>query len=177
MVKIIKSEYEVLSPWVTLVTHSLDKGDSISHNFHSLCQSDYVSVFTLTSEGNVLLVKQFRPAINGYTLELPGGLIDPSEQPLTAAIRELAEETGHIPTQDLVLLGSLLPDTGRLENKLWGYYAEVKSLLDWKQEPHVELLIVTKQQLKNYINNGEFNHALHIALIGLAIMKGIFSFD
>jgi ADP-ribose pyrophosphatase len=45
--------------------------------------------------GSVLLVRQLRPAVNAHVLELPAGLIDPGEQPIDCARRELAEETGY----------------------------------------------------------------------------------
>lgn len=43
---------------------------------------------------NVILVVQYRPALSAFTVEFPSGLIDGSEEPATAAIRELQEETG-----------------------------------------------------------------------------------
>jgi ADP-ribose pyrophosphatase len=45
--------------------------------------------------GSVLLVRQLRPAVGAHVLELPAGLIDPGEQPIDCARRELAEETGY----------------------------------------------------------------------------------
>jgi 8-oxo-dGTP pyrophosphatase MutT (NUDIX family) len=44
----------------------------------------------------IVCVKQFRPPVDGYTIELPAGLIDPNEDPATAAEREFKEETGYI---------------------------------------------------------------------------------
>jgi len=44
----------------------------------------------------LLVVKQFRPPVGGYVLELPAGLLDAGETPETAARRELAEETGYV---------------------------------------------------------------------------------
>lgn len=44
----------------------------------------------------LILVKQYRPALKQYTLELPAGLVDPDEKPDETAIRELKEETGYI---------------------------------------------------------------------------------
>ncbi|GIY24928.1 ADP-sugar pyrophosphatase [Caerostris darwini] len=44
----------------------------------------------------LILVKQYRPALKQYTLELPAGLVDPNEKPDETAVRELKEETGYI---------------------------------------------------------------------------------
>ena len=44
----------------------------------------------------VVCVKQFRPPIDAYTIELPAGLIDPEEDPAQAAVREFNEETGYV---------------------------------------------------------------------------------
>jgi len=53
-----------------------------------------VAIVAVDSEERVLLVRQERPAVGGKVLELPAGLLDPGEQPLAAAQRELREETG-----------------------------------------------------------------------------------
>lgn len=47
-------------------------------------------------EPRVLLVKQFRPPMDGVTLELPAGLVDRGETVVQAALRELREETGFV---------------------------------------------------------------------------------
>ncbi|OQV08226.1 NUDIX domain-containing protein [Cladophialophora immunda] len=47
---------------------------------------------------SLLLQKQFRPAVDKVTIEVPSGLIDAGESPADAAIRELKEETGYIAT-------------------------------------------------------------------------------
>ena len=45
-------------------------------------------------EGNLTLVRQTRPAVGGQVLEIPAGALEKRENPLLAAKRELAEETG-----------------------------------------------------------------------------------
>ena len=47
---------------------------------------------------SLLLQKQFRPPLNKCTIEVPSGLIDEGEEPSTAALRELKEETGYVAT-------------------------------------------------------------------------------
>jgi ADP-ribose pyrophosphatase len=54
----------------------------------------FAIVFALTSENEILLVRQYRYGIDGYTLELPAGTLDGDEDPLECAQRELREETG-----------------------------------------------------------------------------------
>jgi ADP-ribose pyrophosphatase len=84
-----------VSQWVCLVEKEVD--DQNGHGvgkYHSLDVSDYVSVLAVTREGQIPLVRQFRPAVERETLEFPGGLLDEGEQPATCAARELAEEAG-----------------------------------------------------------------------------------
>lgn len=63
--------------------------------------ADAVAVFArvraLRDDGQprVLLVQQYRPAVDAVTVELPAGLIDAGETPAQAALRELREETGY----------------------------------------------------------------------------------
>lgn len=54
-----------------------------------------VGVVPFTDDGEVIVVRQFRPPVNGYVIELPAGLCDPGETLEDAARRELIEETGY----------------------------------------------------------------------------------
>ena len=56
-----------------------------------------VVIMALTTNGNLLLVEQYRPPVEGRVIELPAGLVGDSgpEEALEAAKRELLEETGY----------------------------------------------------------------------------------
>jgi len=105
--------------------------------------------------------------------------MDRDANPESIAISETFEETGHQVVEKPYFLGCLYPDTGRLENRLWGYFAEVIANHDaaWAPEEDIDIVMVTRAELKEMINVGQFNHALHLALIGLAITKEIFSWE
>ena len=50
---------------------------------------------TLRPSGRLLLIRQYRPPVDGFVLEFPAGLVDAGETPEQAAVRELREETGY----------------------------------------------------------------------------------
>lgn len=70
-----------------------------------------VCVLALTPEDRIVFVRQFRPGIDRYSLELPGGRRRPGEPPEAAARREMEAETGLIP-KDLKPVGIFYPAPG-----------------------------------------------------------------
>lgn len=58
-----------------------------------------VAIVATDREGNLVLVRQTREAVRRELLEIPAGTLDPGEDPLSAARRELEEETGYVAGQ------------------------------------------------------------------------------
>ena len=56
-----------------------------------------VAIVALTESGKIALVRQYRTALDRVTVEIPAGKMDPGEEPLDCAKRELKEETGFVP--------------------------------------------------------------------------------
>lgn len=174
---VVERRRTALSPWVTVTERAVTQGDGVPAVFHSLSLADYVSVLARTEAGEIVLVRQFRPTWEGYTLELPGGLLESGEEPALSAARELEEETGFRPTRPLVALGGsqgLITDTGRLENRLWGFFADtVVPVPGWTREAEVERILMPVPRFLDTVRDGAFDHALHVALVGVAVLKGL----
>lgn len=81
-----------------------------------------VVVAALDSDGYVYLVRQYRHAIGRYLLELPAGGLEPDEEPLAAAQRELREEVGLV-AQEWAYLGSFYSTPGFVNEHLHAYLA------------------------------------------------------
>jgi ADP-ribose pyrophosphatase len=162
------------SAYVRVIEKDVDLGAPRSvETFWSIQTGRYAAIVAVTDEGRIPLVRQFRPAVERDVLELPSGAVDPGEAPEAAARRELLEETG-CKAGELVLLGQLHVDSGRLETQQWAFFApDVRVVNDRPSgEEDLELLFVTPRELKHSIVKGEFNLSPHVAMIGLAVLAG-----
>jgi ADP-ribose pyrophosphatase len=143
--------------------------------FYSLELPDYVSIVATTIAGDFVLVRQFRPAVETTTLELPAGLVDAGDTPENTAIRELKEETG-FRIDRVTLVGCLKPDTGRLGNRLWVYIARgVVRDEAARPEAGMEVVLRSPAQVSRALADGTFDHALHVAALLLAVQSGFVS--
>ncbi len=95
---------------------------------------DFVNVIALTADGRIVLVRQYRHGIDRMALEIPSGLVDKDEEPLAAARRELAEETGYTGERWSVL-GRVRPNAAFMNN--WCYHVLVEDARQ-TQEPQLD---------------------------------------
>lgn len=76
-----------------------------------------VIIVPVTTQNELILIRQYRPALDRYVIEFPAGLIDKGEDVAGAARRELLEETGHA-TDSLTELAAGAVSTG-INSELW----------------------------------------------------------
>ena len=142
--------------------------------YYMVRSSDCVTVLATTTEGKILLIRQYRPVLDRYSLELPSGHTDDGdESPEAAARRELLEETGYR-AERLELLGVLDPDVGRLTARLWCYFApRVARVSDPKDgEEKIEVSECTPEEFFEYAIQGKLRHAQDLAVAFLAVFRG-----
>ena len=95
---------------------------------------DGVTVLPLDENNNVLTVTQYRYVFGRPLLELPAGKLDPGEDPVTGALRELKEETGAIPGE-FRSLGRIIPAPGCYGETLHLYLARDLRMEDQALDP------------------------------------------
>jgi ADP-ribose pyrophosphatase len=83
------------------------------------CQG-IVIIVPITFDGHLLLIRQYRPAIDKYVIEFPAGLVDTGENTSTASARELIEETRYM-SDDISLMFEGAMSTG-INSEIWHAY-------------------------------------------------------
>lgn len=138
------------------------------HNFYSLHMPNWVNISSITDDKKIILVKQHRLGKNLITFEVPAGVIDKNEDPLTAAKRELEEETGFVP-QKVILLKSISVNPAIQNNTCFFYLAlGCKKLKDTKFDPseEIEVHFLELKDLDSILNSDMIDNSLsYLALM------------
>lgn len=94
--EILKSEYLIKRPWFTARKDMVKMPSGvINDEFYILEYPDWVNIIAITKDNQFVMIRQYRHGIQQTRYELCAGVVDPGEQPLEAAKRELFEETGY----------------------------------------------------------------------------------
>jgi ADP-ribose pyrophosphatase len=128
--------------------------------------SDCIAVVALDEQGNVLLVRQFRHAVDRLLLEVPAGGIDSGEQPTDAVRRELQEEIGYFPRK-IDKLGGFYATPGYGTEYLHCFIATdlVPARLVAEDTDDIELVRVSPDEIRQLITSGEICDAKSIAAL------------
>ena len=126
--------------------------------------SDCVAIVAVDSEDKVLLVNQFRKAVEKELLEIPAGGMEPGEDPVTAVSREMQEETGYLPRK-LERLGGFYSAPGYCTEYLHLYLATelVPSQLFAEDTEGITLVRVPLHQVASLITSGRICDSKSIA--------------
>lgn len=133
-----------------------------SHDYYVIHLADAVNVVAITPDRRVLLVRQFRAGSRRDSLETPGGLVEPGEDPPHAAARELLEETGYAgdPPRSL---GSVWSNPSLLTSRMTTVLVEnARAVAPTAFDEHEELSIelAPEAEIPAMIADGRIDHAL-----------------
>jgi 8-oxo-dGTP pyrophosphatase MutT (NUDIX family) len=137
--------------------------------FYRITAPDWINVVPLTESDEVVFVRQYRFGTESFTLEIPGGMCDPGEEPLTAAVRELREETGYT-AGEMTPLGFVHPNPALQNNRCHSYLARgLQSSGPPEPDEHEELEVshVPLARVPDLIRDGAITHSLVVAAFHL----------
>jgi ADP-ribose pyrophosphatase len=113
-------------------------GDKGWHPYQIIRHPGGVAVLPLHDDGTVTLIRQLRPAVAEFLLELPAGRLSPGEEPEACGRRELLEETGLSALQFLPL-GFIHPTPGICDERIYLYLATGLTQGESEQEPYEDI--------------------------------------
>lgn len=175
--EVLYSEYLLQRRWLNLRRDRVMTGRGVTiDEFHVLEYPSWACTCCVTTDGQLVLIRQYRHGVGRVTLELPAGVIESTETPLAGAKRELLEETGFASDQ-WTPLTSLAPEPARHTNLAHCFIASAatevdKPTLDDAEDLRVET--VPLSDVRRLIDSGGITHAVHVAALLLALSRGYF---
>ncbi len=151
---------------VNIRVDTIEKADGRKTTREVVEHSDCIAVVALDEQGNVLLVRQFRHAVDRFLLEIPAGGIDPGEEPADSVRRELQEEIGYFPRK-IDKLGGFYATPGYGTEYLHCFVATdlVPARLMAEDTEDIELVRVSPDEIPRLIASGEICDAKSIAAL------------
>jgi len=141
------------------------------HRFFLVDTWDWVNVVAFTDDEELVLVRQFRHGPSEFTVEIPGGVIEPDEDPAATAARELREETGYRAAH-LELLGTVNPNPALFTNRCHTFLARgCRKVGEIEQDAgeDIEVLTLPLAEVEDRVRRGEIDHSL--VLSGLYFLR------
>ena len=160
MWKTIKSETLVEDYHTTVKKNKVQLPDgAVIDDFYTVTIPDAAMVAALTTDGRILLKSEFRYACGEEVIECPAGMVEPGEEPLTTAKRELLEETGYT-SNDWTYLSPTFESTSKLTNTMHLFLARNavrSSSQHLDPNEHVDVMCVSLEAAVEMVMGGIIN--------------------
>ena len=173
--KILSSEYLFKDTWFTVRKDTCEKPDGkIITPYYVYEFPTWVSALAITEDKKVVMVRQYRHAIEDTIIEVPGGCVDDTDASLEYGIaRELMEETGY-EFSSYEYLGRISPNPSTNNNWMHMFLAKggkkvKEQSLDQNEE--IEVVLLSIDELKALLKNHGILQAMHATAIFYALEK------
>lgn len=170
--KHLGSERLLENPYFTVRSDKLQLPDgAIKDPYYVIERPDAAIVFPVTTNGDVVLVSQYRPPLERVELGLPAGLVESGEEPESAARRELSEETGYA-GGEWEALGSLASSPSLKDN--WAYLFLARDVTQNSDQnldeyERLEIVELPLAELPGLVYSGEIVSSSGVAAAMLAL--------
>ena len=129
-------------------------------------------ILPVLADGSVVLIRNYRFAIDEWLYELPAGMLEPNEDPAVCAARELTEETGYTAGR-IEKLGQFYTGPGTTDEVMHAFLAE--DLTDGPQQletyEQIEVDVRPDDEVRARVADGRIHDAKTIAALGLYWLK------
>lgn len=177
-----------MKPWTTLARRTLlDHGEFLQVEAHTVAlpegrviedwpwiiTPDYVNIVAVTAAGRFLCFRQTKYSVDGVSLAPMGGYLDPGEDPLTAAQRELLEETGY-EADTWHFMGRYPVDGNRGVGAAHFYLAQGARRVaprDADDLEEQELVLLDRAEVETALDAGEFKLLPWASALALALRR------
>lgn len=173
--KVLSSEYLHHDRWFNVRKETCETPNGkIVDPYYIYDFPEWVAAVAVTTDGKIVMVRQYRHALGETCLELPGGCVDDTDENTESAIaRELAEETGyHFSSFDY--LGKISANASTNSNFLHMFLAKGgektgEQSLDENEE--IEVVLMSVAELKNLVRDNGIYQSMHVSCILYALER------
>ncbi len=162
------------SRFLTVEAHEVElPNGAVIADWPWLVTPDFVIVIVVTESGEFLCFRQTKYAVKGETLAPVGGYLEPGEDPLVAAKRELLEETGYT-AAEWQSLGQYAVDGNRGAGKAYLYLATGARQVaeaDADDLEEQEFLLLSREAVEQALHSGAFKVLPWTAAFALALLR------
>ncbi|WP_100407062.1 NUDIX hydrolase [Bacillus solitudinis] len=132
-----------------------------------------VAVIPVTKEGKIVLVRQFRKALDKTIIEIPAGKLEKGEEPLECAKRELEEETGY-KSESLKFIVSFYTSPGFADELIHLYFTEdlEQGTANTDEDEFLDVLEVTIEEAESLIEDQRIHDAKTVYAVQFLKMRG-----
>lgn len=164
-----------MGKFLRVETHAVALPDGrVIENWPWIITPDFVNVLAVTPDGRYLIFRQTKYSVDGLSLAPVGGYIEPGEDPLLAAKRELLEETGYA-SEAWRSLGSYAIDGNRGAGTAHFFLArdaEPVAEIDADDLEEQELLLLRQGEIEAALRDGRFKLLPWMSIVALALQQG-----
>ncbi len=162
--KVLERRQILKDQWIDVVADRVQTQRGVMDSFYLLRPKNWSLVVAVNEQGEFILVRQYRHGLGKIIWEFPAGAVDPDENSLEAAQRELLEETGYTGGEWQVL-GDWPCNPANLTNTftvLLAVGVKLTSQQDLDLHENIEVEVFSKRELIELIAQREFNNPFHL---------------
>ncbi len=173
--KTLSSEYIFKETWFTIRKDTCERADGkIISPYYVYEFPTWVTAVALTLDGKIILVRQYRHALNQTNYETPGGCVDDTDASLEAAIeRELLEETGYR-FEKFEHIGKISSNPSTNNNWMHIFLATGGKLVQQQQLDHnedIEVHLFSVEEVKQLLKENQIVQSMHVTALFYALEK------